>query len=262
MSDGFDGIYESTSDSVIEKLLRDRDGDQLPSMIGKDVCLALYSAGRGVKNGVAVEYGLWAGQSSRCLLGGMADADAPEGRYFGVDTFRESSGNLKKWSGTKWEDKIEVGTDFEFVWEYHALDIYPTAAAYKMSASRATPSLYLDQPVDVFSTDCGKFNLKSQLATVADNLRGGSMIFLLDFKHSYVVEQKALVYGYLVPEGFLKLAWTSRDSAGVAFEVLKRFSSKILDCSTSWKQMTIRQHAHVVLSHANETKAMCPSCRV
>ena len=169
--------------------------------------------------GVVVEYGAWAGASTRCLAFGLRDGVAAAreiarqnagGQSLGPDGAAPRLLVFDKFGRTEW-GKVSLEAqlkakgrwqDLEDVWKDLVLPVYPTAEAFrgKISETEGYTPLTLAQsfpgPVDLFVLDAGKkMNMfRMQVCHALPNLRLGAVVVFGDFNMYKPVEilQKTL----------------------------------------------------------------------
>jgi len=212
-------------------LLVDPDGHPVISMTRR-TCPLYFLAGASVIDGSAVEFGTWAGGSSRCIAAGV-NLTGKEDRFFGFDAFQPglNAANMKKMlalaAGNRFEAEIRrvrFAFDMRKMFLFNTQSVYPTTVAVRADFSRNLPQLQKHlgrRRLDLWTTDAAKTwaEVANQLNAVRSFLNVGALIILGDFFYvehdtSRLPDQIPGVYHYLVPEFLEFLAFCPGNAHG------------------------------------------------
>jgi len=189
----------------------DPDGKPIVTM-STGRCPLYFLAGASLTTGSAVEFGTWAGSSTRCIAAGVNFTGGPDGRVFGFDMFRPgwSKPNMKKMldqvSGTRFERDVKKQTykfDMTRLFMFYTGSVYPSVKAvradFDVDSAHKLQSGFRRQQLDLWSTDAAKGWEKTlkQVEIVRPFLNVGAIIVFADFMHR---DTCAFVYSIWVPE--------------------------------------------------------------
>jgi len=202
----------------------------------------LYLVGRATPpGGRVVEYGTWAGSSSRCIAHGLADAARVRQqlahhdvlhnakKLSGAALSREAAGALAaagagnpatleafdKFGRTEWHKmpaRWAGAADLLAVWKQLVLPVYPQATPHggKIDQHHGYTAISMGRaglgPVDVFIMDCAKHlkQFREQMLHLLPHLRVGGLIVFADFNIFEQFYQVAFVYATFVVGDILR----------------------------------------------------------
>jgi hypothetical protein len=195
-----------TTQMTMQEFLYLTKTDTIPRLGTDPVCLPLILAGQAIQEaGVVVEFGPFAGMTTRCLGLGLNQTGA-KNAIFSFDTFE----NEDNWGAIRQQAKWVVNVpeydpkkNFIWVWERVVHGVYPTAKAIPgfISKETAHPAVWNNDEIAVLSLDSvkGVLHWQDQLEGIR-MLKAGSILALQDF---ILTDQPTIVYGclreYLMP---------------------------------------------------------------
>lgn len=195
-----------TTQMTMQEFLHLDGKDKIPRLGTDPVCLPLILAGQAVQNtGVIVEFGPFAGMTTRCLGLGLNQTGVKNAMY-SFDTFE----NENNWRAIRQQAKWVVDMpqydpkkDFIWVWERVVQGVYATAKAIPgfISKETANPAVWNNDQIAILSLDSVKdvLHWQDQMEGIK-MLKAGSILALQDFIQT---DQPTIVYGclrdYLMP---------------------------------------------------------------
>jgi hypothetical protein len=212
-------------------------------------CLPLQLAGHAVTVGslnqkaVVVEFGPFAGFSSKCIVAGMKDhndtGDSPPPiEFVAFDTF-QNAGNFKNivqrapWLQQEYPNMSGEDTDFLPLWTDTVQDIYPQAhgVAGYITEDTVNHGILGNKQVALLSIDSAKdaSQLLSQTRGIQP-LKAGTILILMDFE--FVSSQIKQIYGclreqYLMP---VYISWMMEHWAFVVTQDVTLSNAALADC--------------------------------
>jgi hypothetical protein len=179
---------------------------KVPQLGTHPVCLPLILAGKAIqKSGIVVEFGPFAGMTSRCIGIGLNQTGIQHA-LFSFDTFSNPNNWAVIQKQAKWAEQFaefDPEGDFVWIWKLVVHSVYPTAMPIKGSISKdvANANVWDNKTISLLSLDSIKdiFQWQDQLEGIK-SLKAGSILALMDFT---LTDQPTIVYGclrdYLIP---------------------------------------------------------------
>lgn len=218
------------------------DGSKVPSMIGT-YCDVLFMTGLACRApSTVVEFGTWAGASTRCLSWGLKLANCSV-EYYVFDRFTQHQTYKLKGSKFFGKEKVKMQT----IWREVVLPVLPSIQALKGNIDKSitapfAPKWAKNGGIDIFMIDSAKTTgaFLEQTRHIWDNLHVPSMVHLLDFSKTPQVE---LVYGLLIPKGYFRLLYMSFYASPwvfvlekkIGWQTISSFNTSKLSCSEKSK---------------------------
>lgn len=215
-----------------------KDGSLVPTMT-QLYCYPLFLTGLACTTEMMfVEFGTWAGASTRCLAIGLKLSKC-DASFQVLDYFKPHQ--LFKLQSSRFQAQNDINmlkVWKEVVWEVNE-GVQPFVGRIDRGMTESFSRTWQQYGIDVFIIDSAKSHrqLLEQTFHVWDNLNVGAILHLMDFAKTPQVE---LVYLLLKPQGYLSLAYLSFCASPWTFVVEKRlnwsllhqFSIKALPCSS------------------------------
>lgn len=201
-----------TTNLTMQDVVHVNNGGRIPRLGTDPVCLPLVLAAQAIadSDGVVVEFGPFAGMTTRCIGIGLMNhttTATQDALLYSFDTFDNKDNWNAITSQAKWVRKApeyDVTSDFLWLWKLVAQQFHRTARPIKgfITAETANPTVWNDQPIALLSLDSVKdvLHWQDQLAGIR-RLKAGSILALQDFASS---DQPTLIYEclrqeYLIP---------------------------------------------------------------
>ena len=195
---------------------------------GAEACTQLALAARCTRGkGSVVEFGTWAGHSTRCLGLGLNATGVP-GRLFGFDNFVAGGGNWPKFKDSPFYQAAQKGKGaydiLPVFYRYVRDKMYPSAVAKRGNFHKIdTASVWRHKPVSLFTTDAAKGFGPTvlELGRVAPYLTKGALLVFADLISRNNKAGWIPLYLTLVPHGYIRLLSVSPTTSHATYAVLK-----------------------------------------